>query len=61
MRIAWVALGVLTAQHAAQGSISAPLVALGAVVVLLCVTALATIPAIRAINRLPMTDVLRAE
>ncbi|MDQ6660831.1 MAG: ABC transporter permease, partial [Chloroflexota bacterium] len=56
-----VALGVLTAQHAAQGSIPASLIALGTVLVLLCVTALATIPAIRAINRLPMTDVLRAE
>ncbi len=58
---ALVALGVLTARQADQGAIPAPFVALGAVVLMLLVTVVATIPAIRAINRLPVTDVLRAE
>ncbi|HVB22321.1 MAG TPA: ABC transporter permease [Ktedonobacteraceae bacterium] len=56
-----VALGVLMTQHAAQGAIPAPLVGLGAVVLMLIVAGLATIPAIRAVNRLPMMDVLRGE
>ncbi len=56
-----VALWVLMARHAAQGAISAPLVGLGAVILMLVVAGLATIPAVRAVNRLPMMDVLRAE
>ncbi len=55
------ALGVLAARHSAQGAIPAPLVGLGAVVLMLIVAWLATIPAIRAVNRLPMMDVLRGE
>ncbi len=56
-----VALGVLMAQHAAQGAVPAPLVGLGAVILMVLVAWLATIPAVRAVNRLPMMDVLRAE
>lgn len=56
-----VALGVLMARHAAQGVIPAPFVGGGAVVVMLVVAGLATLPAIRSINRLPLMDVLRAE
>ncbi|MGI9062065.1 MAG: ABC transporter permease [Ktedonobacteraceae bacterium] len=56
-----VALWILTAHHAAQGSIPALVVGAGAVVVMLVVAGLATLPAIRAINRLPLMDVLRAE
>ncbi len=56
-----VALVVLMARHAAQGAVPAPLVGLGAVVLMLIVAGLATIPAIRAVNRLPMMDVLRGE
>ena len=56
-----VALWVLMARHAAQGAVPAPLVGLGAVVLMLMVAGLATIPAVRAVNRLPMMDVLRGE
>ncbi len=56
-----MALWILAAEHAAQGSIPAPLVGVGAVVLMLAVAGLATLPAIRAINHLPMMDVLRAE
>lgn len=48
-------------QHAATGAIPAPLVGLGAVVLMLIVAGLATIPAVRAVSRLPMMDVLRGE
>lgn len=56
-----LALGVLMTQHAAPGAIPAPLVGLGAIVLMLIVAGLATIPAVRAVNRLPMMDVLRAD
>jgi hypothetical protein len=56
-----VALGVLMARHAAQSAVHAPFVGLGVVVLILIVAGLATIPAVRAVNRLPMMDVLQAE
>ncbi|MDQ6659419.1 MAG: ABC transporter permease [Chloroflexota bacterium] len=58
---ALVALIILNAQRAASGSVPAPFVALGAVVLMLIVAAFATLPAVRSVNRLPMSDVLRAE
>jgi hypothetical protein len=49
------------ARHAAQSAVHAPFVGLGVVVLILIVAGLATIPAVRAVNRLPMMDVLQAE
>ncbi|MGI9061832.1 MAG: FtsX-like permease family protein [Ktedonobacteraceae bacterium] len=56
-----VALWVLSTQHATSSPIPAPVVAMGAVVVILLVAGLATIPAVRAVNRLPLSVVLRAD
>lgn len=56
-----VALWVLNTQHATSSPIPAPVVAVGVVVVMLLVAGLATIPAVQAINRLPLSDVLRTE
>jgi len=52
---------ILAWQHSVQHIIPAPLLALGAILVLVLVAALATIPALRAMNRMQVVDVLRAE
>jgi ABC-type antimicrobial peptide transport system permease subunit len=52
-----VALWVLAAQHTAQHT----LLALIVVLVIVFVSALATIPALRAIHRMKVVDVLRTE
>lgn len=56
-----VAAGVLTRQHADQQLISPLLIAAGAVMLMLLVAALAAFPALRAINRMQVHDILRAE
>jgi len=56
-----VALGILTAQHTVQSIIPPPLIALSAVLLMVGVSALATIPALRTLNRVQVVDVLRAE
>lgn len=56
-----VALWVLLAQHTAQGTLSTFLIGCATVILMLGVAIIATIPAIRAINRLPVMEVLRAE
>ncbi len=56
-----IAQWILTMQHAVQQIIPAPLVALGTVLLMMLVAALAAIPALRAMNRMPVVDVLRAE
>ncbi|MDQ6662268.1 MAG: hypothetical protein M3Z24_15040, partial [Chloroflexota bacterium] len=56
-----VALSVLMLQHGTSTGIPAPLIALGALLLLMVVAGLATIPAIRAVNRMQLGDVLRAE
>jgi ABC-type antimicrobial peptide transport system permease subunit len=55
-----VALGILAVQHS-QSTLPFPLVALGAVLLLVGVSTLATIPALRAMSRVQVVDVLRAE
>lgn len=56
-----VAQWILTVQHTVQHIIPPPLVALGAVLLMMFVAAMATIPALRAMNRVQVIDVLRAE
>jgi putative ABC transport system permease protein len=56
-----VAAWVLTLQHADQQLISPLLIASGAVIFMLLVAALATLPALRAINRMQVHAILRAE
>jgi ABC-type antimicrobial peptide transport system permease subunit len=56
-----VALGILAAQHTVQRTLLFPLVALGAVLLLVGVSTLATLPALRALNRMQVVEVLRAE
>jgi len=56
-----VALGIVSMQHATQDILPTPLVALGAVSLLVLVAACAAIPALRALSRLQVADVLRAE
>lgn len=56
-----VGVWVLLTQHAAQGTVSTFLVGVATVFVLVGIAAGATIPAIRAINRVPILEVLRAE
>jgi hypothetical protein len=56
-----VALGILTAQHSVQSIIPPPLIALSAVLLMVGVSALATIPALHTLNRMQIVDVLRAE
>jgi ABC-type antimicrobial peptide transport system permease subunit len=48
-------------QHATQSILPAPLVALGAVFLMGFVATFAAIPALRALNRMQVADVLRAE
>lgn len=56
-----VAEWILHKQHATQYFIPAPLVALGAVLLMVFVAACAAIPALRALSRMQVADVLRAE
>ncbi len=56
-----VALGIVSRQHATQDIIPTPLVALGAVSLLVLVAACAAIPALRALSKLQVADMLRAE
>jgi putative ABC transport system permease protein len=56
-----VATWVLTLQHANQQLIPPLLIAAGAVIFMLLVAALAALPALHAINRMQVHDILRAE
>ncbi|MGH2497101.1 MAG: ABC transporter permease [Ktedonobacteraceae bacterium] len=56
-----VATWILVLQHTSQKLVSPLLVALGAIVLMTLVAALATIPALRTINRMQVNDILRAE
>ncbi len=56
-----VAIWILTVQHANQQLISPLLIALGTVLLIVLVAALAALPALRAIHRLQVHDILRAE
>ena len=56
-----VAQGILSLQHTAQEGLLALLVNLGAVFLLMLIAGLAAVPALRAISRIPVADVLRAE
>jgi putative ABC transport system permease protein len=56
-----VAAWILTLQHTGQKIIPPLFVILGAVVLMVLVATLATIPALRAINRMQVNDILRAE
>jgi hypothetical protein len=56
-----VAQWLLTVQHTVQHIIPPPLVALGVVLLMMVVAAVATIPALRAMNRVQVVDALRAE
>ncbi len=55
------ALWVLSAQHITQPSVPLPLIALSVLLLMALITALATLPAIRAISRLPVVYTLRSE
>ncbi len=56
-----VAQWILTKQHATQSIFPAPVVALGAVLLMVLVAACAAIPALRALSRMQVADVLRSE
>jgi ABC-type lipoprotein release transport system permease subunit len=56
-----VAAWILTLQHTGQRIIPPLFVILGAVALMMLVAALAAIPALRAINRMQVNDILRAE
>jgi len=56
-----VAQWILHMQHATQSIFPAPLVELGAVLLMVLVAACAAIPALRALNRMQVADVLRSE
>ena len=56
-----VALAILLARHATQSIVPLPVVALGTVVLMVVVAAVATVPAINAFNRMQLVDVLRTE
>ncbi|MGH2481975.1 MAG: ABC transporter permease, partial [Ktedonobacteraceae bacterium] len=56
-----VAQWILYMQHAAQDFIPAPIVAVGAVSLLALVATCAAIPALRALSRLQVADILHAE
>ncbi len=56
-----VALLILIAQRTAQGAIPPPLIALGSLLGMLVIGALATLPAIRMAERMQVAEVLRAE
>jgi len=52
---------ILNRQHATQSIFPTPVVALGAVLLMVLVAACATIPALRALSRMQVADVLRSE
>ncbi|MGI9057208.1 MAG: FtsX-like permease family protein [Ktedonobacteraceae bacterium] len=56
-----VSLWVLAAQHSVQNIVPLPLLACGAILLMLLVSALAILPALRAINRMQVVQVLRSE
>jgi hypothetical protein len=56
-----VAQWILHKQHATQSIFPAPVVALGAVLLMVLVAAFAAIPALRALSRMQVADVLRSE
>ncbi|MGH2494181.1 MAG: FtsX-like permease family protein [Ktedonobacteraceae bacterium] len=56
-----VASGILFAQRQAQGGVPLPVVAGSVTILLVVVATLATIPAVRAANRVQVVDILRAE
>jgi ABC-type antimicrobial peptide transport system permease subunit len=56
-----VAQGILIAQHNAQNIIPPPLVALAAMLFMVLVAALATLPALRMVGRMQVGEVLRDE
>src|SRR6266581_9070858 len=56
-----VAQWILHRQHATQSIFPAPLVELGAVLLMVLVAACAAIPALRALSRMQVADVLRSE
>ncbi len=56
-----LSLWILNIQHTTQNIFPAPLVALGAVLLMVLVAACAAIPALRTLSRLQVADVLRAE
>jgi ABC-type antimicrobial peptide transport system permease subunit len=56
-----VAQWILHTQHATQSIFPAPVVALGAVLLMVLVAAFAAIPALRAMSRMQVADVLRSE
>jgi putative ABC transport system permease protein len=56
-----VAQWILDKQHAMQSIVPTPVVALGAVLLMVFVAACAAIPALRALSRMQVADVLRAE
>ncbi len=58
---ALIAEWVLNTQHASQQLVSPLLVALGAILLMVLVASLASIPALRAIQRMQIHDILRAE
>lgn len=56
-----LALLLLALQHQTQNTVPTPLIGMGTVLLMLAVSALATLPAMRAANRIPLMDILRAE
>jgi putative ABC transport system permease protein len=56
-----VSLWVLYAQHSTQKTVSLPLMACGVIVLMGIVSALAILPAMRAVSRMEVADLLRAE
>lgn len=56
-----VSLWVLAAQHSAQNIVPIPLLACGAILLMIMVSALAILPALRAIQRMQVVQVLRSE
>jgi len=56
-----VALGILLTRHTTQNIVPLPMVGFGAVLLMMLVGALATLPALRATNRMQLVDVLRTE
>jgi len=56
-----VALFILMVQHTVQGAIPPALIALGSLLGMMVIGALATLPAIRMAERMQVVEVLRAE
>jgi len=56
-----VAQWILTIQHTGQNLVPPVLIALGVIILMVLIAALATIPALRAISRMQIVDIVRAE